>query len=250
MGQRCVSSKGEALEASEVKAKIYLRLISTTLLRFVRGIEVRFVALMFVSVIVLNIASNEAPAQQRAKQTLLEDPMFGLSYDYTKITYEQFSKSVAHLCRLEKGGKYWLFAHTHRKSGDYYVVMGVVPGQSGDSLGIALWVRDPECDAEDSLWMQSGFSPAEGYTSIPYSGELPGMGAQKACNNGDCHYVLRSAEEEAILRDLVRDAISRGIQVWGEERFRKEACQSAPLKDRNSPTPIAQKALAEFCVSK
>jgi hypothetical protein len=205
---------------------------------------------MFVSVVLLNIASNGAHAQQRDKRTPLQDPMFGLSYDYTKINYEQFPQSVGRLCRgLVKGGTYWIFAHTQRKSGDYYVVMGVVPKQSGDSLGIALWVRDSECDGEDSLWMQSGFPPAEGYTSIPYSGELPGLDARKDCNRGDCRYVFRSAEEEAILRDLVRDGISRGVQALGRERFRKEACQTSELKETNSSTPIVQKELTEFCLN-
>jgi hypothetical protein len=209
---------------------------------------VRFVILMFASVIVANIASNEASAQQRANHTILEDPMFGLSYDYTKIHYEQLSDSVGSVCRnLVKGGRYWIFAHIKRDSGNYYVVMGVVPKQSGDSLGIALWIRTSECDGEDSLWMQSGLTPAEGYASIPYSGELPGLNAQKACDRGECHYVFRSPEEEAILRDLVRDAISRGVQAWGKDRFKKEVCQSPGPNERNSSTPIVQKELAEFC---
>ena len=99
--------------------------------------------------------------------------------------------------------------------------------------------------------MLSGFTPAEGYTSQTETGELPGSDASSVCDagaNGQCHYMLRSAEEEAILRDLVRDGISRGMQAWGKERFRKEACQEPELEERNSFTPIVLKELAKFCV--
>jgi hypothetical protein len=208
----------------------------------------RLVALIVVGAILTQLSFNTAHAQERAEPTQLEDPVFGLSYDYTKVHYDPLPASIGSSCRdLVKGGTYWIFAHTQRKSGDYYVVMGLVPGQSGDSLGVALWVRHSECSDEDSLWMQSGFIPSEGYSSKPYSGELPGLNAQQLCDRGECHYLFRSQEEEAILRDLVRDGISRGLRAWGEDRFKKTACEASWLKDKNSYTPIVQRELLEFC---
>lgn len=94
------------------------------------------------------------------------------------------------------------------------MVMGVFPGQTGDSLGVALRIKDSKRYDWDSTQIFSGFVPVGGYNSqsvlnkLP--SELPGFRAPQICGSvalGPCHYILRSAEEEAILRDLARDAL-------------------------------------------
>jgi hypothetical protein len=189
--------------------------------------------------------------------TRLEDPVFGLSYSYTEVHYEQTPTWIRRVCSDLGRGTYWTFARTKRDSGDYYVVMGVFPEQMGDSLGAALRIRGSSCYGWDSTQMFSGFVPVEGYDSSSVSNkvpaELPGFGAPQICGSvalGPCHYMLRSAEEEAILRGLAVDALSRGVRAWGgEDRFRKAAC--GPLiRQGNSTTPIIQQELSRFCAGK
>jgi len=197
----------------------------------------------------VHISCNLASGQQNSVnlRTQVQDPIFGISYSYTKVHYENMPTSIRHVCPNYEKGTFWTFAHVQRNSRDYYVVMGVAPGQDGDSLGAALVVEGSDCTASDSTWMLSGYVPSGGYRAGESSGELPGLGAPKVCADPDsCHYVLRSAEEEGLLRDLVRDALSRGVQAWGEDRFRKEACTPS-IQQANSSTPIIQQELTKFC---
>ena len=98
--------------------------------------------------------------------------------------------------------------------------------------------------------MLSGFVPAEGYKENAEQVNLPGLGAQRICDAGpfgDCHYVLRSAGEEDLLRGLVKDAVLQGIRAWGgEEAFRKAVCRSQ-IMNANASMPIVQQEVSEFC---
>jgi hypothetical protein len=196
------------------------------------------------------IPGNSASGRQHGVnlRTQLEDPILGLSYSYTKVHYELMQQSVRRVCPTFEQGTFWTLAHTHRESGDYFVVMGVSPGQDGDSLGVALLLKDSKCDAGDSKWMLSGFIPVGGYNPKSDFDGLPGQDAPSVCDqgpSGDCHYMLRSAKEEATLRDLVRDALSRGVKAWSEDEFRNSACKSSAL--RASTYPVIRQELTKFC---
>lgn len=184
------------------------------------------------------------------RRTQLEDPMFGISFSYTKVHYEQMPTSIRHICRTFEHGTYWIFAHLQRESGEYYVVMGERPGQDGDSFGAALLVTDSRCYLEDSTRMLSGFVPAGGYVDEGSARKLPGLEAPQICDQGGlggCHYVLQSPEEEGILRGLVGDALTRGALAWGgAERFKKEVC-GLSLQRANSDTPLVQQEVSKFC---
>ncbi len=180
--------------------------------------------------------------------TLLDEPMFGVSYDYTKVHYEPMPASMQHLCPDYRKGTFWTYAHVKRESVDYFVVMGVRPGQDGDSFGAAAAVEGSDCTEEDSKGMMSGFVPKGGYGSERTETSLPGLGAPDVCDQmGNCHYVLRSAEEEGLLRALVRDGLARAVRAWGgADRFKKEACKPSILGG-NSDTPVVQEELTKFC---
>jgi len=183
--------------------------------------------------------------------TLLDDPIIGVSYDYTKVHYDPMPVSVRQICRDYDKGTFWTYAHAKRESEDYYVVMGVRPGQTGDSFGAAVVVVGSDCADQDSLWMLSGIVPAGGYSPKAEYVGLPGLDAKEVCDQmANCHYVLRSAAEEAILRDLVRDGISRAVKAWGgADRFKKEACKPSVLTG-HSDTPIVQDELTKFCIGR
>jgi len=208
---------------------------------------------------ILSHVGGEAACAQESvsdKFTQLQDPMFGISYSYTKVHYEEMPAAVRRICPDYERGTYWVFAHFTRESGEYYVVMGVSPGQTGDSLGAALRVKDSKCYNYDSRRTFTGVVPKGGYSQKGMSSELPGSNVPEVCAPGtgryplidlDCHYVLRSAEEEAVLRGLARDALTRGSRAWGgPDRFKKEACRpSVVLAVANAP--IIQQELEKFC---
>jgi hypothetical protein len=179
--------------------------------------------------------------------------MFGISYDYTKVHYEAMPASIRHVCPTFERGTYWTFAHTQRESGDYFVVMGVTPGQDGDSLGVAVVVQGSKCYEEDSTRMFSGFPPTGGYGQVSVLGKLPGLDYPEVCDSGPlgaCHYVLRSPEEESLLRELVRDAFARAARAWGDgDRFRNEVCKPS-LLEANASTPVVQQELTRFCAKR
>jgi hypothetical protein len=178
---------------------------------------------------------------------MLEDPVFGLSYDYTKVHYEPVPGSLRQVCPDFKEATFWAFAHVQRKTVDYFIVMGIRPGQDGDSLGAAIAVEGSKCTKEDSTWMLSGLIPKGGYgAQKSETTPLPGLKGE-VCNQGECYYVIKSAEEEALLRDLVRDGLTRAAKAWGGlEQFKKEACRPATLQG-NSNTPVVQLELTNFC---
>jgi hypothetical protein len=130
--------------------------------------------------------------------------------------------------------------------------MGVGPDQSGDSLGAALEVSDSKCSDGDSLQMLSGFVPSGGYGAGQAPPGLPGEGAKRVCDRplGPCHYVLRSAKEETILRDLVKDALVRATRAWGGAGVFKQVACKPSVQAGNSSTPVVQEELARFCGQK
>ena len=105
------------------------------------------------------------------------------------------------------------------------------------------------CHGEDSKWMLSGLVPVGGYPTPSPPVGLPGLGAPSVCDRGptgDCHYLLRSAAEEALLRDLVRDALERGIRAWGSAvAFRKAVCRPEVVGD--DLYPVLNQEVSRFC---
>jgi len=196
-------------------------------------------------------ASGQEAGGDRGFQ--LEDPIFGLVYDTAKVHYDAIPASIRRICPDFEQGTFWTYARIQRGPTEYFVVMGVRPDQSGDSLGAALEVRDSKCQGGDSTQMLSGFVPSSGYGSGRTPPGLPGVGAKRVCERsafGPCHYVLRSAEEEAILRDLVKDALMRAERAWGGAGvFRQQVCNPS-VQAANSSTPIVQEELARFCSQK
>lgn len=185
-----------------------------------------------------------------SRDTPLDDPMFGISYQSDKVKYEPVPVRIRQLCSEFKRGEFWTFAQFRSGTSEYFIVMGVRPGQDGDSFGAALQIDGSKCQAEDSTWMLSGTPPQNGYSHPTTAAQFPGFGAAKVCPHGpvgDCLYRLRSAEEEATLRGLVRDGIERAIKAYGgEAQFRKKGCAPAQVAG-NASTPVVQQELERFC---
>jgi hypothetical protein len=177
--------------------------------------------------------------------------MFGLVYNPAKVHYEPMPQEARKQCRDFQQGKYWTFAHFSKHSAEYFVVLGVVSGQDGDSFGTAIEINGPKCQEQESKWILSGVVPSGGYRENGTIAHFPGMGAKQVCDKGplgDCHYFLRSSSEEEILRGLVQDALTRGTHAWGSEaEFKKAVCSSSIMTDANSGYPLVQQELIKFC---
>lgn len=198
---------------------------------------------------VLSTALIVSRANAQVKSTNLQDPMFGLSYDYNKVHYEKITSDVSSVCSGYIHGSYWIFAHVRRATVDYYIVMGVDRHQDGDALGAALAIEGGKCFEEDSSRALSGAVPKMGFRPAPTQKRmLPGLDAPDVCDHGvfgGCHYILRSSEEEAILRALVNDGIERGARAWGY-KFRNALCE--PSREKvDEGMPVVRQEVQKYC---
>jgi hypothetical protein len=191
--------------------------------------------------------SAAANVQASGNHALVTDPVFGITFNSSEVKYEPMPVAARHLCPDFRRGVYWTFAHFRKNDADYFVVLGAAPNQDGDSFGTAIEIRGSKCQVADSKWMLSGFLPPRGYSGGSEWNHLPGLEAPEVCDQGDCHYVLRSAGEEALLRGLVQDALARGTRAWGGmARFKKEVCSPQIMEDSSS-MPVVQQELSNFC---
>ena len=184
----------------------------------------------------------------------MTDPVFGVQFDPVLVRYQATPRAVLSLCHLSRDRVYWTFAHVRKGGAEYFVEM-VIPHEGednegrGDVFGGAVVVSSGTCHGEDSKWMLSGLVPVGGYPTPSKPVSLPGLGAPSVCDRGptgDCHYLLRSAAEEALLRDLVRDALDRGIQAWGSAAaFRKAVCRPKVVGD--DFYPVLNQEVSRFC---
>ena len=123
--------------------------------------------ILLVLISVLQISCVKAFGQQRnaSSGNVLTDPVFGITYNYTKVYYEPIPVSVRRDCKGYNDGSFWTFAHFQSDGKNYYVILGVRPNQDGDSIGSAVEVDGPKCQGEDSTWLLSGFVPASGFSN-------------------------------------------------------------------------------------
>ena len=167
---------------------------------------------------------------------VLEDPIFGFDYQPEHIHYEAVPVDIRSLCRLS-GGTYWIHAKFTQGSADFYVIIGWRPDQDSDSFGTAVRIDGNKCEMDGSANIFSGFLPDAGYSANDVTSPLPGNGAPLVAEDkkGNYHYVIRSKNEEAVLRGLVRDATSRGEQAWGAIAFRQKVCPYDGTFDKHAP---------------
>jgi hypothetical protein len=162
--------------------------------------------------------------------------MFGLPYEPAKIHYEQLQVGLSKKCDLGQGSE-WIYAKYTRNDAVFYVVMGFSPDQESDSLGNVIRVQGEKCEGDAALNVFGGFVPANGYSPSDATSPVPGRGAPLVPEDkqGNFHYMLRTANEEAVLRGLARDAIGRAEQAWGAKAFRAKICPYDKSFDRHAP---------------
>jgi hypothetical protein len=184
------------------------------------------------------------------KPSQVTDPVFGLSFNPAKVKYEPMAQKIRMRCAAFDSGDYWTFAYLRRGETEFFIVIGTSATQDDDMFGTAISINGSGCEEEESAWALSGFVPGDGYPSNAPDAILPGDKAKEVCGNspfGECHYMLRSATEEAILRGLVQDALSRARSAWKDAGgIRDQVCTPQYLETRSS-TPVLKNELEKFC---
>jgi hypothetical protein len=192
---------------------------------------------------------SSPPTVSPKSRPWMSDPVFGLEFDTARVKYEPTPGDVLTECFGPKSGLEWTFAHVRHGGSEYLVVMVIPGGGEGDVFGSAVSLVGGQCEVEPSNWMISGFVPKDGYSGAG-GPRLPGLGAPPVCDPGalgDCHYFLRSAAEETILRALVKDALKRGVRAWGSDAaFRTVACRPNLIANHIGH-PVLQQELSSFC---
>ena len=224
--------------------------------------SMKLVRLLCCCMSLVSFGETQVKANKARQPLPFDDPIFGISFDPSVVKYEEVPVSFVRQCHDQhyKKDNLRLFAHVRTKQSDFYVVMFAsviyadeVPVGAGDVFGSAIWVKGANCRDVEATWVLSGVPPKNGYNDANVDEKMPGVDVPtpKACNNLSqdelCNYTLRSAHEEAILRDLVKDGIQRAIKAFGGAvPFGRKAC-SPDIISGNSNSPIVQQELQKFC---
>ena len=178
-----------------------------------------------------------APAQA---QSAFVEPVFGLLVEPGKAAYPPLTPDVAKRCSLA-GSKYLVFAHIKDAAGDAYILADADAG-----TGTAARVTTGGCTTVESTWMLSGIAKPPYGAAQPVP-SLPGDKAEKVCQGGVCHYVLRSAAEEQLLKALLNDAVLKGQQAYkGPAAFKAKACEPSVIRNAED-YPAVRARLSMLC---
>jgi hypothetical protein len=91
------------------------------------------------------------------------DPLFGMSYDTTKVRFEEAPALVSQLCSELRGLKLWLYAAQRTADAQFYIVSGLVlvrpdgqgPTDAEPDGGDAVEIRGTKCHLSTLDWLLS-----------------------------------------------------------------------------------------------
>lgn len=180
---------------------------------------------------------SAAPA--RAQAAFIE-PVFGLLVEPGKAGYLPLAPDIAKRCNLA-GAKYLVFAHVKDAGGDAYILQ-----DAGGGAGVAARLAPAGCITAESSWMLSGV-PKGPYGAVQPAPLLPGDKAEKICQGGVCHYVMRSMAEEQLLKALLNDAVVKGQLAYkGPAAFKAKACELSVIRNAED-YPAVRQRLGTLC---
>jgi hypothetical protein len=173
-------------------------------------------------------------------QSAFVEPVFGLLVEPGKAAYLPLAPDIAKRCSLA-GSKYLVFAHIKDTGGDAYILQ-----DAGGGAGVAARVSPAGCTTVESTWMLSGV-PKAPYSAGQPAPALPGDKADKVCQGGTCHYIMRSAAEEQLLKALLNDAVLKGQAAHkGPAAFKTRACEMSVIRNAED-YPAVRQRLGSLC---
>ena len=197
------------------------------------------------------LAGVSSTAQSRPP---MFSPFFLFSYDPNMIHFDPAPAFISRLCPFlhKHEPNLWLYAKYEDADERFFVVSGYLRGaESGkveaDDSGAVVEIRQGKCSLVDAAWATTGWIDPSAEASLPESaGEiLPGYHAPRVCAAGDCHYVLRSRREKAVLVGLLSDALVSFTKAFGgQDKFLSAFNQK--IHDRSLLDPIVRECLENY----
>ena len=143
--------------------------------------------------------------------------------------FELLPQAIKQVCMkaltLQKGP---LIVHAHVKGGggEYYAVWDDSSNNDEYYGGSILEIRGGACKGYDLEKVLATHTPRSGYRGISHEVGFPGDDAPIEGKPPNQVWVFRSAEEENLFREFVRDAIRRDVKAHGGDiPYRLQACK-------------------------
>jgi hypothetical protein len=205
-----------------------------------------FVVVFLLSGCVLAMGQSQLP---------MEAPPFYIDYDPAKIHFDPAPAKILRLCPFLRKHRMdlRLYASWKDSVAEYFVVNGYIPAteespkSTDDMGGTAVAIQGTKCTEDNAGWTFSAQIDSSQNATLPEASKeaLPGYNGPRICVHGDCHYVIRSRHDMAVLDGLLSDALARfSIAFGGKDRFLAALNQS--IHDRSLLDPIVRERLEEF----
>ena len=182
-------------------------------------------------VLLVNSAVSDSQARKLPRDKIAWNPVLQLT---TRDKYERFSGAYKSLCAKEISGlseehNSTIYAHIRSGGADYFAIMGDYSSNVEEyNVGEIVDIQGNKCQILDIEATLSTVPPKNRYRAAAFKETFPGPSSPEECvpEPRQCHYVFRSANEELLLRNFVKDAIQRAItSSGGDAPFRAQACK-------------------------
>lgn len=145
--------------------------------------------------------------------------------------FELLPEAVRRTCKKALGlqnGPIRIYAYASGNGFQYYAIFA--DGMKGDESydGSVLELHGSECDDMDLEGMLLTHIPKDGYPWAPPEVRLLGDSGPSEGTPPNRVPVLRSAGEEKLFREFIRDAIQRDVKAYGGEApYKQQACRQS-----------------------
>jgi hypothetical protein len=184
------------------------------------------------------------------------NPIFLVCADSPNPHYDVLPRTVRNMCRRGLSNykdPFQVFAYLRIGDNEYYAEWGYITRRDLEEYDRAslLMIHGNVCkvwDIEDTL---VAVPPQKGYSGTASEDGLPGPGSPTENTPLVRYTVFRSAKEENLFREFVRDAIQRAIKAYGGVTpFKAKACSpkvETQLSDYGYP--IVLQELKNYCTN-
>ena len=202
-------------------------------------------------ILLLNYVGSYAQTKNSTKRQTLWNPVLLIEYDPSKVKYEQFPLNSNAMCaKYLADESNMIYAHIILGNSKYLANMGIWHSNVEEyDSGELILVYGDKCQSFDLEWTLMALPPKDGYQATESKETFPGRDSPQECVQGQCHPVFRSANEELLLRNFVKDAIQRAIKAYGSDAlFRAQACKPEEEKElSDSGYVIVLQELRTYC---
>jgi hypothetical protein len=161
------------------------------------------------------------------------NPILMIGTNRPNSHYEVLPQDVRSKCTRAIGpyktDPFVVYAHIRKSSYEYYAEWGTNKNRKDDEYdqgATLLEIHGRECKSWELEGTLMAVPPRNGYHGSTSEARLPGDDSPTEDSPLVRHFVFRSAEEESLLREFIRDTIYRAIKTYGGDTpFRAVACK-------------------------